>query len=323
MSLFALAELENAAELVHAVVPATPQYAWPLLARHTGAEVWVKHENHTPIGAFKVRGGITYLDWLRRSSAPGGVISATRGNHGQSIAFAARRAGIPVSIVVPHGNSEEKNAAMESLGAELIVHGRDFDEARAHAARVAQERSLHVVPSFHPLLVKGVASYALELFRAVPSLDAVYAPIGLGSGICGVILVRDLLRLRTEIIGVVAEEAPALARSIAAGKSVPTQAARTFADGLACREPDPQAMAIIAKGAARLVCVREDEIAAAMRAYYAATHNVAEGAGAAALAGLVREGGRMRGRRVALILSGGNVDGAVLRQVLEGRTPAA
>jgi len=323
MSLFALAELENAAELVHAVVPATPQYAWPLLARHTGAEVWVKHENHTPIGAFKVRGGITYIDWLRRSSAPGGVISATRGNHGQSIAFAARRAGIPVSIVVPHGNSEEKNAAMESLGAELIVHGRDFDEARAHAARVAQERSLHVVPSFHPLLVKGVASYALELFRAVPSLDAVYAPIGLGSGICGVILVRDLLRLRTEIIGVVAEEAPALARSIAAGKSVPTQAARTFADGLACREPDPQAMAIIAKGAARLVCVREDEIAAAMRAYYAATHNVAEGAGAAALAGLVREGGRMRGRRVALILSGGNVDGAVLRQVLEGRTPAA
>jgi len=285
--------------------------------------VWVKHENHTPIGAFKVRGGITYIDWLRRSSAPGGVISATRGNHGQSIAFAARRAGIPVSIVVPHGNSEEKNAAMESLGAELIVHGRDFDEARAHAARVAQERSLHVVPSFHPLLVKGVASYALELFRAVPSLDAVYAPIGLGSGICGVILVRDLLRLRTEIIGVVAEEAPALARSIAAGKSVPTQAARTFADGLACREPDPQAMAIIAKGAARLVCVREDEIAAAMRAYYAATHNVAEGAGAAALAGLVREGGRMRGRRVALILSGGNVDGAVLRQVLEGRTPAA
>jgi threonine dehydratase len=229
MSLFALAELENAAELVHAVVPATPQYAWPLLARHTGAEVWVKHENHTPIGAFKVRGGITYIDWLRRSSAPGGVISATRGNHGQSIAFAARRAGIPVSIVVPHGNSEEKNAAMESLGAELIVHGRDFDEARAHAARVAQERSLHVVPSFHPLLVKGVASYALELFRAVPSLDAVYAPIGLGSGICGVILVRDLLRLRTEIIGVVAEEAPALARSIAAGKSVPTQAARTFA----------------------------------------------------------------------------------------------
>jgi len=323
MSLFALAELENAAELVHAVVPATPQYAWPLLARHTGAEVWVKHENHTPIGAFKVRGGITYIDWLRRSSAPGGVISATRGNHGQSIAFAARRAGIPVSIVVPHGNSEEKNAAMESLGAELIVHGRDFDEARAHAARVAQERSLHVVPSFHPLLVKGVASYALELFRAVPSLDAVYAPIGLGSGICGVILVRDLLRLRTEIIGVVAEEAPALARSIAAGKSVPTQAARTFADGLACREPDPQAMAIIAKGAARLVCVREDEIAAAMRAYYAATHNVAEGAGAAALAGLVREGGRMRGRRVALILSGGNVDGAVLRQVLDGRTPAA
>jgi threonine dehydratase len=323
MSLFALAELETAAELVHASMPATPQYAWPLLARLTGAEVWVKHENHTPVGAFKVRGGITYMDWLRRSAAPGGVISATRGNHGQSIAFAARRAGIPVSIVVPHGNSAEKNAAMEGLGAELIVSGRDFDEARAHAARVARERGLTMVPSFHPLLVKGVASYALELFRAVSRLDAVYAPIGLGSGICGLILVRDLLRLRTEIIGVIAAAAPALARSLAAGESVPTREARTFADGLACREPDPQALAIIAKGAARLVCVTEEEIAAAMRAYYAATHNLAEGAGAAALAGLMQEAAAMRGRRVALILSGGNVDGAVFSEVLAGRTPAA
>jgi threonine dehydratase len=323
MSLFALAEIENAAELVHAFLPATPQYAWPLLAGRTGAEVWVKHENHTPVGAFKVRGGITYMHALRRSAAVGGVISATRGNHGQSLAFAARGAGIPLSIVVPQGNSAEKNAAMESLGAELIVHGRDFDEARAHAARIAQQRSLHMVPSFHPLLVKGVASYALELFRAVPRLDAVYAPIGLGSGICGLILVRDLLRLKTEIVGVVAAAAPALALSIAAGKSVTSETARTFADGMACREPDPEALAIIAKGAARVLCVTEDEIAAAIRTCFAATHNVAEGAGAAALAGLLQEAAAMRGRRVGLILSGGNIDSDVLREVLAGRTPAA
>jgi threonine dehydratase len=322
MSLFALAEIENAAQLVHTFLPATPQYAWPLLARRTGAEVWVKHENHTPVGAFKVRGGITYMHALQRSAAAGGVISATRGNHGQSLAFAARGAGIPVSIVVPHGNSAEKNAAMESLGAELIVHGRDFDEARAHAARLARERGLHMVPSFHPLLVKGVASYALELFRAVSRLDAVYAPIGLGSGICGLILVRDLLRIKTEIVGVVAAAAPAVALSIAAGKCVTSEQAGTFADGMACREPDPAALAIIAKGAARVLCVSEDEIAAAIRIYYAATHNVAEGAGAAALAGLLQEAAAMRGRRIGLILSGGNIDSDALRQVLLGHTPA-
>jgi threonine dehydratase len=324
MSLFSLADLERAVELVHTVLPATPQYAWPLLAQRTGAEVWVKHENHTPIAAFKIRGGITYMDWLKRSGAGvEGVISATRGNHGQSIALAARRAGIPATIVVPRGNSVEKNAAMQSLGAELIVHGRDFDEASGHAARVANERGLYVVPSFHPLLIKGVASYALELFRAVPRLHTVYAPIGLGSGICGLITVRDLLRLTTEIVGVVAAAAPAVALSIKAGHAVATQEARTFADGLACREPHPQAIEIIAKGAARIVCVTEEEIAAAILAYYAATHNVAEGAGAAPLAALLKETGMMQGRRVGLILSGGNIDSDVFRLVLNGRTPAA
>jgi threonine dehydratase len=324
MSLFSLADLEAAADLVRTVVPATPQYAWPLLAKRTGAEVWVKHENHSPIGAFKVRGGIIYMDWLKRSGTKAdGVISATRGNHGQSIALAGRRAGLPATILVPHGNSVEKNAAMEGFGAELIVHGRDFDEAKDYAAQLAKERKLHFVPSFDPVLVRGVATYALELFRAVPDLHTVYAPIGMGSGICGLIAVRDLLGLDAEIVGVVAEAAPAMALSFAAGHPVPTNSARTFADGMACRVPDPRAVEIIRKGAARVVRVDEDEIAEAIRIYYAATHNVAEGAGAAPLAALLEERDRLRGKRVGLILTGGNIDADVMRTVLDGRTPAA
>ena len=322
-ALFSLAELEAAAALVRSVVPETLQYAWPLLASRVGAEVWIKHENHTPIGAFKLRGGVVYMDWLTRSGPKtSGVITATRGNHGQSIALAGRRAGIPVTILIPHGNSAEKNAAMEGFGAELVVHGRDFDEAKARAFELAQERKLHYVPSFDPVLVKGVATYALELFRAVADLDAVYAPIGMGSGICGLITARDLLGLRTEIVGVVAAAAPAVALSVEDGYPVPTNTARTFADGMACREPHPEALAIIAKGATRIVRVAEDEIAEAIRMLWAATHNVAEGAGAAALAALVKDRDRMRGQRVGLILSGGNIDTDVLRTVLEGRTPA-
>jgi len=322
MPLFSLADLEAAVELVHASVPATPQFVWPMLAARTGAEVWVKHENHTPIGAFKIRGGLTYMDWLKR---PGpkvrGVITATRGNHGQSIALAGRRAGLPVTILVPHGNSVEKNAAMEGFGAELIVHGRDFDEAEEHAAHLARERKLHFVPSFDPLLVKGVATYALELFRAVPDLHTVYAPIGMGSGICGLIATRDLLGLATEIVGVVAEAAPAVALSVAAGHPVPTNSAATFADGMACRDPHPEAVEIIRRGAARVVRVSEDAIADAIRVYYAATHNVAEGAGAAPLAALLAERDRMAGKRVGLVLSGGNIDTDAFCAVLQGRTP--
>ena len=324
MPIFSLADLEAAAELVRPLVPPTPQHAWPLLARRTGAEVWVKHENHTAIGAFKIRGGIAYMDWLKRSkSKANGIITATRGNHGQSIALAGRRAGLSVTILVPHGNSVEKNAAMGSFGAELVVHGRDFDEAKAYAARLAEERGLHFVPSFDPELVKGVATYALELFRAVPELATVYAPIGMGSGICGLIAVRDLLGLETEIVGVVAETAPAVALSVEAGHPVPTNSAQTFADGMACREPDPRALDIIRKGAARVVRVDEDEIAEAIRIYWTATHNVAEGAGAAPLAALLKERERMKGKRVGLILSGGNIDAEALRTVLDGRTPAA
>jgi len=320
---FSLADLEDAAALVRSVVPATPQYAWPLLAERTGAEVWVKHENHTPIGAFKVRGGIVYMDLLKRSgTGVSGVVTATRGNHGQSIALAGKRAGVPVTIIIPRGNSAEKNAAMAGFGAELIVHGRDFDEAKERAMQLAGERGLTYAPSFDPLLVKGVATYALEFFRAVPGLHTVYVPIGMGSGICGLIAVRDLLGLGTQIVGVVAAAAPAVALSIEAGHPVPTNSAATFADGLACRDPHPEALAVVARGAARIVRVTEDEIAAAIRLFWAATHNVAEGAGAAALAALMQERHRMQGKRVGLICSGGNMDTDVLRTVLEGNTPA-
>jgi threonine dehydratase len=319
---FSLADLEAAAALVRTVMPETPQYAWPLLARATGADVWVKHENHTPIGAFKLRGGLVYMDWLKRSGPKiGGVVTATRGNHGQSIALAGRRAGVPVTIVIPHGNSAEKNVAMQGFGAELVVHGRDFDEAKAHAIGLAREKNLHDLPSFDPLLVKGVATYALELFRAVADVHTVYVPIGMGSGICGVIAVRDLLGLSTEIVGVVAAAAPAVALSVAAGHPVPTNSADTFADGMACREPHADALALISKGAARIVQVEEDEIAEAIRLLWTATHNVAEGAGAASLAALVKERDRMRGKRVALVLSGGNIDREALRSVLGGQTP--
>ncbi len=323
MSLFSLAELEAVLPLVRSIVPETPLYAWPLLAKRTGAEVWVKHENHTPIGAFKVRGGIVYLDALKKSGKPvAGVVTATRGNHGQSIALAARRTGLACAIVVPHGNSREKNAAMQAFGAELIVAGADFDDSREHADRLAQTRGYHYVPSFHPDLVKGVATYALEMFREQPELDTVYVPIGMGSGICGLITVRDLLGLKTQIVGVVAANAPAVALSFEQGRSVPTNRANTFADGMACRVPNEDALGLIRRGAGRIVRVSEDEIAAAMRALYEDTHNIAEGAGAAALAALMQEGGRTRGKRVGLVLSGGNIDREVLAEVLAGRTPA-
>jgi threonine dehydratase len=322
MPLFTLAELEAAVPLVRSVVPETPQHAWPLLARRTGAKVWVKHENHTPIGAFKIRGGVVYLDALKRSGRRwAGVVTATRGNHGQSIALAAARAGLPCTIFVPHGNSREKNAAMQALGAELIVTGSDFDACRPHAAEFAQRHDYHYVPSFHADLVKGVATYALELFSAVEDLAAVYAPIGMGSGICGLISVRDLLGLQTEIIGVVADSAPAVALSFDQGRLVNTNAAATFADGMACRVPVAEPIDIIRRGAARVVRVTEDEIAEAMRAYYTDTHNLAEGAGAAALAALIKDGGSMQNKRVGLILSGGNIDREQFADVLAGTTP--
>ena len=315
-----LAALEAAAALVHAIIPPTPQICWPLLAARCGAEVWVKHENHTPIGAFKLRGGITYMADLRKSQpSVRGVVAATRGNHGQSVALAARSLGLAATIIVPHGNSREKNAAMRALGARLVEHGHDFQAAAEHAARLAEEERLHLVRSFDERLVRGVASYALELFGSLPEIDTVYVPIGLGSGICGTIAARDALGLATRIVGVVAAGAPAYALSFAAGKPVSTNSAETIADGVACRVPSEEALAIIRAGAERIVTVSEAEIRDAMRHLFTDTHNVAEGAGAAALAALLQEKERMAGKRIAVILSGGNIDRPLYAEVLGER----
>jgi threonine dehydratase len=294
-----------------------------LLAAEIGAEVWVKHENHTPTGAFKVRGGLVYATRLReRHPTARGLVTATRGNHGQSLAFAGRALRTAVTIVVPDANSPDKNAAMRAFGAELVVHGHDFQASREYAVTLGAERGLEVVPSYHPDLVLGVATYARELFAAAGELDAVYVPVGMGSGISGLIAVRDLLGLRTEIVGVVAAGAPATALSLAAGRVVTTDAASTFVDGVACRVPDQDAISVICSGAARVLTVSEDAAAAAMRALYAATHNVAEPAGALALAGLVQERAFAAGKRVGVVHTGGNVDAATLVQVFAGRTPA-
>ena len=313
-----LEELEAAARNVYAAMAPTPQYAWPLIARRAGREVWVKHENHTPIGAFKLRGGLNLLARLAACRPmPAGIVSATRGNHGQSLAYAARRHGIRCVIVVPRGNSADKNDAMRAFGAELVEHGRDFDEARVHAAQLAQGERLRFVGPFEPELVAGVGTYALELFRAVGKIDTVYAPIGCGSGICGLISARDALGMSTEIVGVVSAGANAYAQSFVARKPVETASADTFADGMAVRVPVPAALDVIWKGAARIVEVSDGEVEDAIRAYFSDTHQVAEGAGAAPLAALLKEGDQA-GRRAAIILTGGNIDRAVYARVLAG-----
>ena len=322
--MFSLDDLHAARRLISRYMPGTPQFAWPLLAQRLGVETIVKHENHTPAGAFKIRGGLVYMDQLKRQR-PGvkGVVSATRGNHGQSIAFAGRAFGVSVTIVVPVGNSREKNAAMRALGAELIEHGSDFDAARVFARDLAAARGLEMVPSFHPALVTGVATYALELFEAFGALDCLYAPIGLGSGICGLIRTRDLLGLKTRIIGVVSENAQAYALSYAAGRVVETNSARTFADGMAVRIPDAGALDIILKGAERIALVSDDEIADAIRILHEDTHNMAEGAGAAALAALIKDRALLQGKQAAVILSGGNIDRSHAATALTGGTPKA
>jgi threonine dehydratase len=320
--MFTLDDLDRAMAIVHAAMPATPQYAWPLLARRFGCTVVVKHENHTPIGAFKVRGGLVYVDRLARErSHVRGIVSATRRNHGQSLALAASHSGVRAVIVVPLGNSFEKNAAMRAFGAELIEHGRDFDEAKEFATTLAEERGFEFVPSFHPDLVTGVATHAGELFDAFPDLDVVYSPIGLGSGICGLIRTRDLLGLRTEMVGVVPRNANAYRLSFEAGRAVPVNQVNTFADGAAVRVPDETALAQIKAGATRIVEVSEDEIAQAIRIYHEDTHNLAEGAGALALAALAQERNRLRGRKAGVILTGGNIDRSWAADVLAGRTP--
>ena len=317
-----LAAIERAAALVHRVMAPSPQLHWPLLSARLGAEVWVKHENHNPTGAFKIRGGLVYLARLRAEHQDLlGIIAATRGNHGQSLACAARRLGLRAVIVVPHGNSVEKNAAMRAFGAELVEHGHDFQAALEQAQRLARAERLHFVPSFDRPLVEGVATYALELFRALPDLASVYVPIGLGSGICGVIAARDALGLATRIVGVVAANAPTYALSFQAGHSVPTPSAKTFADGVACRVPVDAAVDHILRGADRIVRVSEREIADAIRYYYTDTHNVAEGAGAAPLAAAAQEAARLRGQKIGLVLTGGNIDRPLYARILNGETP--
>ena len=299
-------------------MPPTPQCAWPLLGRRAGCEVWVKHENHTATGAFKIRGGIVLIDALKRANPKlPGVVSATRGNHGQSIAWSGRRHGLRTVIVVPHGNSRDKNAAMRAWGAELIEHGRDFDAAKEHAAMLARDRGLGFIGPFHPELVAGVGSYALELFSAVAGLDAVYVPIGCGSGICGLIAWRDALGLKTRIIGVVSDQADCYALSFAAGKPVETPSANTFADGMAVRVPVPAGLEMIRAGAERIVRGSDAEVKAAGRHFFTDTHNLIEGAGAAPLAALLKDQAR-KGDRFALIASGGNIDREAYLDALAG-----
>ncbi len=302
-------------------VPTTPSYAWPLLAQATGADLWVKHENHTPNGAFKVRGGVNFLARLLAEQAgrPAGLVSASRGNHSQSLAFAGRAFGVPVTIVVPEGNSPDKNAATEAFGAELVIYGNDFQAAREYSLQLAEERGLVPVPPFHPWLVEGVATYSAELHEQVPDLDAVYVPVGMGSGVSANIAVRDLLGLDCEIVGVVAEKAPAYALSYEAGHVVSTETADTFVDGVACRVPDPDAVAAVVAGCSRVVRVSESDAAAAMVLMYSATHNLAGPAGALALAAVLAEPDRVAGRRVAVILTGGNCDLDVLEAAAAGR----
>jgi threonine dehydratase len=320
--MFTLVDVETALPIVRAAMAPTPQYGWPLLCARVGAEVFVKHENHTPIGAFKLRGGLVYVERLKRERPHvRGIVSATRGNHGQSLAFAARRAGLPVAIVVPRDNSTEKNAAMRGFGAELIEYGKDFDEAKEYAAEIAAKRHYEFVPTFHRDLVIGVATYAHELFTAIAGLDIIYVPIGIGSGISAVIGVRDALGLKTKIVGVVAKRANAYARSFAMGRLVTTASACTFADGMAVRVPEEAALSLIWRGAERIVEVSDDDIADAIRIYFADTHSLAEGAGAAALAALMSERDRMQGRRIGLVLSGQNISRAWMREVLGGETP--
>jgi threonine dehydratase len=314
-----LHDIEAAAQVVYRSFQATPQYRWGTLSQRLGTDCWVKHENHTPVGAFKIRGGLTYFDQLKqRGEIPREVISATRGNHGQSMGWAARAHGVACSIVVPQGNSTEKNAAMRALGVTLIEHGDDFQAAREHAMRLAAETGAHMVPSFHKDLLRGVSTYWWEFFKAVPQLDVVYVPIGQGSGACSAVAAKQALGHTVRIVGVVSAHATTYADSIAAGHVVEAPVSTLLADGMACRVADAEALAILAPQLDHVVKVTDDEVAAAMRAIFADTHNVAEGAGAAAFAAAMQEKDTLKGQRVGVTLCGGNVDSEQFARVLAG-----
>ena len=312
-----LDEIRDSQPLVYSVMQPTPQISWPLLNQRLEANVWVKHENHTPTGAFKARTAVVYAAQLFKHS-PGikGLITATRGNHGQSVALAGQRFNVPVTIVVPHGNSSEKNAAMRGQGATLIEFGNDYQAAREHAKQLAEEQNLHFVPAYHRDIVKGVASYWVELFSAVPDLDVVYVPIGMGSGISAACAVRNGMNLKTEIIGVCSEGAPAYALSFADGKKIEAPVTTQIADGMACRIPDDEPLEIIRQNVDHIVTVSDDEIRSAMKICFTDTHNVVEGAGAASLAAAINEKPSLVRKKVGLILSGGNVDHDIFAKVL-------
>ena len=317
MPLPTLADMEAAAQVVYRDFAATPQYRWALLSERRGTDCWLKHENHTPVGAFKIRGGLTYFDQLeRRGALPREVVSATRGNHGQSMGWAARRHGVACTIVVPRGNSVEKNAAMRALGVTLVEHGSDFQEAREHAMHIAAERGAHMVPSFHTDLLRGVSTYWWEFLRAVPQLDVVYVPIGQGSGACSAIAAKLALGHGVRVVGVVSSHATTYADSVAAGRVVEAPVTTQLADGMACRVADAAALTIIAPHIDHIVQVSDNEVAAAMRALFTDTHNVAEGAGAAAFAAALQEKDRLAGQTVGVALTGGNVDADIFSQVL-------
>lgn len=317
-----LADIEAAAEVVYRAFQATPQYRWPLVEQRLGTRCWIKHENHTPVGAFKIRGGLHYFHQLAsQGRLPQRVISATRGNHGQSIGWAARAHGVPCTIVVPRGNSTEKNAAMRALGVELVEHGDDFQASREHALALAEATGAHMVPSFHTDLVTGVATYWWELMRAAPEVDVIYVPIGQGSGACAAIAAKRALGHRASIVGVISAHATTYADSLAAGRVMDAPVTTALADGMACRRADTEALAVLSHGLDRLVQVSDAEVAEAMRALYQDTHNVAEGAGAASLAAAMKESEQLKGLTVALALSGGNVDAPVFSTVLTQHPP--
>jgi threonine dehydratase len=314
------AAIEEAAEFLRALVPPTPQYVWPQVAAAFGAEVWLKHENHTPIGAFKARSAAIYFrELMAREPRCPGVITATRGNHGQAVGLAARRFKLPATVYVPHGNSVEKNAAMRALGVTLVEHGGDFQEAREEAARVAVQRDLHMVPTFHADLVLGVATYWAEFLRAAPGLDVIYVPMGQGSGVCAAAAARNVYSPHTRIVGVVSAHASAFAKSFAARRVVESPAETRLGDGMACRKPDAEAIPIVLENVSRILEVTDTELAAAMRAIFAMTHNVAEGAAAAAFAAAWREREALAGKRVGVPITGGNVDTPVFADVLSGK----
>ena len=314
-------DLKYAKKIVYSSMQPTMQHVWPGLVEELGCEVWVKHENHTPLGAFKIRGGLVYMQKYISSGRTEGVVTASTGNHGQSIPYAAGLLGVKSVVVVPKNNSLEKNSAMRSLGAELIETGYDFDSTKIEAEKIAKDRNLHMVPSFHKYLVQGVSTYGLEFFEAAGELDAVYVPIGLGSGICGVMAIRDLLGLKTKIIGVVSKKANAYALSFKSQQNIETSSARTFAEGIAIRTPNENALKAIFAGVDHIVEVSDELIADSIRILFSRTHNVAEGAGAASLAGLMAERSKMKNKRVGVILCGGNIDAQKFAMILNGKTP--